>query len=136
MHTILWCSLLPAVVGQSDWAAHSTDTQADWQASFDGTTGNISFNTAYSFPTPLKVRHADGCSAPPTLALQMDTAVEGTLTVDGVDIGAMVQLLMRPKTIHVLRDTISTPRPMKIGNGTDARKVPVSAPSRGPAVVA
>ena len=55
-------------------------------------------------PTPLKVTHAAECSSKaPTLSLQMDTVVLGSLTVGGYDVAA---------TLALLSSFVSPPPPM------------------------
>ena len=64
-----------------------------WAWQFDGTTSSTTLSTgtavAAAVPTPLKVTHAADCaSTAPTLSLQMDTVVLGSLTVGGFDVAA------------------------------------------------
>ena len=66
---------------------------ANWAWQFDGTTSSTTLSTgtavAAAVPTPLKVTHAADCaSTAPTLSLQMDTVVLGSLTVGGFDVAA------------------------------------------------
>ena len=62
-----------------------------WSAKFDGAIANVTLSydaTAMAtLKTPLKVTHAADCgNVPPTLTLQMDTTVVGTLNVGGMDV--------------------------------------------------
>lgn len=72
-----------------------SDSGSTWGWEFDGSTGNVTLSSdgsaVTSFKTPLKVSHAQNCSAtPPALTLQMDTDVDGALTVGGVDVAVPV----------------------------------------------
>ena len=74
------------------------DDPAKWAWQFDGTTSSTTLSTgtavAAAVPTPLKVTHAADCaSTAPTLSLQMDTVVLGSLTVGGFDVAAALTSL-------------------------------------------
>jgi hypothetical protein len=63
-----------------------------WKASFNGHMSNVTLskdgNAVSSFRTPLKVTHAEDCgNVAPALTLQMDTTVDGALTVGGINVG-------------------------------------------------
>lgn len=64
-----------------------------WSWGYNGHTGKITLgsggSTVTSIATPLKVTHATSCGATlPTLTLQLDTTVAGSLTVGSTDVGA------------------------------------------------
>ena len=71
---------------------------AAWAWQFDGSTSNTTLSggsAAVTVPTPLKVTHAADCSSTaPTLTLQMDTIVLGSLTVGGLDVAATFMALV------------------------------------------
>ena len=60
-----------------------------WSWGYSGVSGNVTLSNSgtgavSTFPTPLQVTHASSCgSTAPTLALQMNTEVKGSLTVNG-----------------------------------------------------
>jgi len=69
--------------------------EAGWKAEFDGVTGNVTMKngatTKFTFPTPLKVTHSAACDSTPTLTVQMDTVMSGTLNVGGIDVAARLR---------------------------------------------
>jgi len=79
------------------------DDEASWAFRFNGVTGDVSLDgtpgiayrrqlqaqTQSTFPTPFKVTHAADCqSVAPVLNVRLNTVMEGSLTVGGVDVGA------------------------------------------------
>ena len=71
---------------------------ADWSWQYDGVASNVTLSSGgtavTSMPTPLKVTHAANCGqVAPTLSLQHDTEVLGTLTVGGIDVAAALTSL-------------------------------------------
>jgi len=69
--------------------------QTVWAASFNGHLGNVTLSTngnvVTAVRTPLLVTHNQNCgTVDPTLTLQMDTTVAGTLTVGSTNIGSAV----------------------------------------------
>jgi hypothetical protein len=64
-----------------------------WDMSFDGHAGNVTLTKAgvavTSIKTPLKVTHEQNCAAtPPTLSLQMDTVVLGSLSANSLTLAS------------------------------------------------
>jgi len=90
------------------------DDEASWAFRFNGVTGDVSLDgtpgggldnayaygtpgnarqlqaqTQSTFPTPFKVTHAADCqNVAPVLNVRLNTVMEGSLTVGGVDVGA------------------------------------------------
>ena len=74
---------------------------ANWAWQFDGTTSNTTLSSGTAAVagvlTPLEVTHAADCAGTaPTLSLQMDTVVLGSLTVGGFDVAAALTHLTTP----------------------------------------
>ena len=72
---------------------------AKWAVEFDGTTSATTLSNGpaavTAVPTPLKVTHSADCSGTaPTLSLQLDTVVLGSLTVGGFDVAATLRNLV------------------------------------------
>lgn len=71
--------------------------QAQWSYAYNPTTSaSVALTQGGSVvaevPTPLKVTHAAGCTAPPTLELQLNTSVPA-LRIDGQDVAAQLAAL-------------------------------------------
>jgi hypothetical protein len=79
------------------------DTSSEWKWSYDGHVGHTALSKASgstavaNIKTPLRVTLAENCAAAPTLTLQMNTNVDGTLTAGGqpVQTGLAAQLAFR-----------------------------------------
>jgi hypothetical protein len=81
---------------------HSTclgPTSSEWKWAYDGHVGHtkLSKNSGgtqvANIKTPLRVTLAQDCTAAPTLTVQMDTVMSGTLNVDGIDVAARLRKL-------------------------------------------
>jgi len=76
-----------------------------WSWKYENTAANVVLSTGSTnvstVPTPLKVTHAAQCSDfAPTLTLQMDTVMSGSLTVGGVNLLSSVQSIL-PQRDHM-----------------------------------
>ena len=77
--------------GAIDWAPSPTVSTATVSLSAVG--GAWSSSSIQSFPAPFVVSHDSSCSADPTLNINLNTQISGTLTVGGTDLAARVSTL-------------------------------------------
>jgi len=56
-----------------------------------------------SYPAPFKFVHDAACSAAPSMTLQLNTTIDGTLVVGGVDILARLDAIERRSTLRALK---------------------------------
>merc|ERR1740117_1034600 len=102
------CSELPESLEHKTTTHHFADVDAclgsdpdNWAWQFDGTASNTTLSNGSAavaaVPTPLRVTHAAGCSGTaPTLTLQMDTVVLGSLMVGGFDLAVALRSITPP----------------------------------------